>query len=84
MRARKHFSQSVDLLKTGNARGLHGLCQTCASLASCKVGGEIEASMLFAAVTMFVFIHVVVVLAICVTVVVLLLLLLLISLLADF
>lgn len=38
MRARKHFSQSVDLLKTGNARGLHGLCQTCASLASCEVG----------------------------------------------
>ncbi|CAN0515498.1 unnamed protein product, partial [Laminaria digitata] len=37
MRARKHFSQSVDLLKSGNARGLHGLCQTCASLASCKV-----------------------------------------------
>ncbi|CAM9935117.1 unnamed protein product [Pylaiella littoralis] len=36
MRARKYFSQSVDLLKTGNARGLHGLCQTCASLASCK------------------------------------------------
>ena len=37
LRARKHFSQSVDLLKAGNARGLHGLCQACASLASCKV-----------------------------------------------
>lgn len=37
MRARKHFSQSVDLLKSGNARGLLGLCQTCASLATCKV-----------------------------------------------
>eukprot|EP00752_Nemacystus_decipiens_P009223 g8238.t1 len=36
LRARKHFSQSVDLLKAGNARGLHGLCQTCASLASSK------------------------------------------------
>lgn len=37
MRARKHFSQSVDLLKSGNARGLHGLCQACTSLATCKV-----------------------------------------------
>ncbi|CAM9676795.1 unnamed protein product [Ectocarpus sp. 12 AP-2014] len=40
MRARKHFSQSVDLLKAGNARGLHGLCQTCASLAAVKTSSK--------------------------------------------
>ncbi|CAM9464663.1 unnamed protein product [Choristocarpus tenellus] len=36
MRARKHLAQSVDLKKAGNARALHGLCQACVALVSCK------------------------------------------------
>eukprot|EP00904_Undaria_pinnatifida_P007350 jgi/Undpi1/3745/HiC_scaffold_16.g07114.m1 len=37
------LGESVDLLKAGNARALHGLCQTCASLASCKGSQKILA-----------------------------------------
>ena len=31
--ARKHFAQSLDLKRAGNARALHGLCGCCAAIA---------------------------------------------------